>query len=74
MTDADLKANPFVDVIAYYGEREDALVKTMRGRFELKIETISMATIGIIAAIIVVLVAFLILLFLWRRRKKEEDW
>lgn len=74
MSDEDLKANPFVDVIAYYGEREDALVKTIRGRFELKIETISMATIGLIALIIVIVVAFFILLFLWRRRKKEEEW
>lgn len=74
MNEEDLEANPFVDVIAYYGEREDALVRTIRGRFELKIEIISMATIGLIALIIVILAAFFILLFFWRRRKKEEGW
>lgn len=74
MTDEDLADNSLVDVIAYYGEREDGLVKVQRGRFELKIETISFATIGLIALIILIIAAFLILLFLWRRRKKEEDW
>ncbi|MBU0907077.1 MAG: hypothetical protein KKE05_02870, partial [Nanoarchaeota archaeon] len=74
MSDADLDANPFVDVIVYYGEREDSLVKVQRGRFELKIETISFVTIGLIALIVVIVAAFFILFFLWRRRKKEEGW
>ncbi|MFH1801981.1 MAG: hypothetical protein ABH864_00855 [archaeon] len=73
MTDEDLDDNSFVNIIAYYGEREDGLVKIQRGKFELTIETISYATIGLIALIIVIVVAFFILLFLWRRRKKEED-
>jgi len=70
MTDEDLEDNSFVDVTAYYGEREDSLVKIMKGRFELKIERITIMTIGLIIVIIIVLI---LLFLLWRRRKKEED-
>ncbi len=55
MTDEDLKDNDFVTVKAYYGEREDSLVRVMQGRFELEIETISFATISLIIIVFVIL-------------------
>jgi hypothetical protein len=73
MTDADLEDNSFVEVIAYYGEREDSLIKTIRGKFELNIETISFATIGLITIILIVIIAILVLIFMLKRRRDEED-
>jgi hypothetical protein len=75
MTDEDLDANQFVNVIAYFGEREDSLVKVIQGKYELKIESISYATIGLVVLIIVILGTIFFLFFWWRRRRKEEeDW
>lgn len=74
MADDDLDENQFVDVVAYYGEREDSLVNTIQGRFELKIETISFATIALISLLLIVILAIIILLIILRRRKDEDDW
>jgi len=75
MTDEDLKENSFVDVVAYYGEREDSLIKILKGKFELKIETISFATIGLIVLVLIVLTSLVILIFLFlKRRKEKDDW
>lgn len=73
MTDRDLEQNSFVDVTVYTGEREDSLIKIIQGRFELKIELISMATIGLISMIIIVLITIIILIIVWRRRKEDDD-
>ena len=74
MTDEDLAENDFVDVVAYYGEREDSLVKILRGRFNLDIELISFATIGLLTLGMIVILAIIIVLFiLWKRRKDDDD-
>jgi hypothetical protein len=70
MSEGDLADNPLVDLTAYYGEREDSLIKLFQGKFELGIQSITPLTIALIVAIVLLL--FLILL-LWRRRKKEDD-
>jgi len=69
----DLQENNFVNVIAYYGQREDSLVKIMKGRFELKIELISYATIGLLTIGVIVIIAMIILFFLWKKRRDEDD-
>ena len=73
MTDSDLQKNNFVNVIAYYGEREGSLIKILKGRFEIKIELISYATIGLILLGIIIIITMIILFVLWKRRK-EDDW
>ncbi|RMD66315.1 hypothetical protein D6817_04360 [Candidatus Pacearchaeota archaeon] len=73
MADDDLKKNQFVEVIAYYGERESSLVNAIKAKLKLEIVTISFATIGLFALIIVVVAALIFLFMLWRRRKKEEE-
>ncbi|MFH1290634.1 MAG: hypothetical protein ABIH92_04460 [Nanoarchaeota archaeon] len=72
MSDEDLEENDFVDVIAYYGEREDGLIKVFQGRFELKIEIISLATIGLVALVLVIIIVIIFLLIAWRKRKEED--
>ena len=73
MTDEDLGQNSFVNVVAYYGEREDSLVKTIQGKFALDIELISFATIGLVSIILVAIIAIIVLLILWKRRKDDEE-
>ncbi len=73
MTEEDLDDNEFVDVIVYYGEREDSLVKSIKGRFELGIEFLSAATIGLIVLVIAILFAILILFIIFWRRRKDDD-
>lgn len=73
MTEEDLKDNDYIDLVAYYGEREDALVNTYKKRFELNIDRYTAVTY-----LIIVLIILLILLLLWffilKRRRKEDDW
>ncbi len=72
MTDEDLADNQIVEVIAYYGERADSLVKALRGKYDLRIISISFATIGLIALIVLVLIALIFLLFVFLRRRRED--
>lgn len=72
MADEDIQKNPFVELGVYSGEREDSLVHSFSGKFELEIERLTIITYSIIVLIIVVitLIAFIILL---KRREKNED-
>ena len=72
LTDEDLGKNSFVDVVAYFGEREDSLVKIFKGRFEVKIETLTLLTYSIIALIIII-IALIIIIVIIRRREEEEE-
>jgi hypothetical protein len=71
LTDEDLEENPFVNLEAYYGEREDSLIKLFKGRFELKIQKYTMVTYIIISLIILIILILLILF--WIRRRNDED-
>lgn len=71
LSDEDLEDNDLVNIVAYYGEREDNLVKILQGKFKFNIQRISGLTILIILAIIIILI--LIIFLLWRRRKDKED-
>ncbi|RMD45391.1 hypothetical protein D6829_02450 [Candidatus Pacearchaeota archaeon] len=71
MTEKDLESNPFVNVIAYYGEREDSLVHQFKGKFKLDVDILNTLTFSIIV-IAIVLVVLLIVVFVIKRR--DEDW
>lgn len=73
MSESDLNKNAFVNVAAYFGEREDNLLKTVQGKFELKIERISYATIGYVALALIVIMIIIYLIILFKRRKKKDD-
>lgn len=73
MSDEDLGKNSFVDVIVNYGEKEDSLVKMFKGRFELKIESLSILTYAIIALAIAILVLIIIIIILKRREKNYDS-
>ena len=70
MDDADLEDNPYVNLVAYYGEREDSLVGVFKGKFELDLDMLSGMTYLIILIIIVILVLALIL---WKK-KQDDEW
>lgn len=70
LTEDDLLNNPFVNLIANYGERENSLVKTITGKQELMIESFTLTTYAIIGTTIIMII--LIFLF-FKRRKEEED-
>jgi len=69
LDDADLDDNEFVDVVAYYGEREESLVGVFKGKFELDIDMFS----GVVVLIgVVVLLLFLLLVILWKKKQENE--
>ncbi|MEM4625439.1 MAG: hypothetical protein QXJ28_01570 [Candidatus Pacearchaeota archaeon] len=73
LTEKELAENKFVNVVAYYGERKENLVKIIKGRFELIIEIISFATAVLILLVIVIAIVILFFLILFWRRKKEDE-
>jgi hypothetical protein len=70
MTEEDLKDNPFIDLIAYYGEKENSLVNVHKERFELDIDRYTLVTYLIIAIIIILI---FLLVFWWRLKRKEDN-
>ena len=72
LTESDLENNPFVNVIAYYGERKDSLVNIFSKTFELKYQRFKLLTY-IIFMLIFIIIFFIILFIIARRREKEDD-
>ncbi|MGV8152522.1 MAG: hypothetical protein ACP5OG_05565 [Candidatus Nanoarchaeia archaeon] len=72
LTEDDIEKNSEIQVIAYFGERENNLVKELRQKFPLTIETLTMTTYAIILLILIILVLIIIILLIKRRRDKEE--
>lgn len=64
LSENDIKNNPTIKVKAYYGERENNLVKTIYGEFEYKEKTIDYVTYTLI-----LLVVLLLLLLIFGRKK-----
>lgn len=67
LTEEDIEENEIVTVRAYYGERENSLVKIIEAEFELKLKGIDYAFYSLL--IIIILLLFLIF---WRRRKDKK--
>ncbi len=68
LADEDLENNEIVRARAYYGQREDALVKIVEGDFELVIKAFDIMTYLPVALILVLL----ILILLARKKKKKK--
>ena len=71
LTDEDLLSNSFVELTAYYGEKEDSLVKVFKGRFELDVQIIS--AVAVVAAVLILLL-LIFLIILWRKKRRGDDW
>jgi hypothetical protein len=70
MSDEDLDDNPFVNVMAYYGEREEVLVKVFKGKFDLDIDMFTGMTYLIVLVVILLVVVGLVL---WKK-KRDDEW
>ena len=68
LNDYDLENNEFINFIAYYGQREDSLVKILKGKIELEIKRIDVTFYTVLA--IIILLALLLLLIIIKRRKE----
>ncbi len=64
----DASDNEQIRIRAYYGERENTLIKVLEGRFELLIKSGDYLFYGLI----IIIIALLFILF-WKRRKKKEE-
>jgi hypothetical protein len=64
LSDTDLEDNPTVHVRAHYGQRQDALVKTQEGDFEISVKAFDLWTY-----LPVILIFALVLLILLGRKK-----
>ena len=71
MTDYDIEKNRFIDITAYYGQRENSLTKIWKGKLELIIKRFDVAFYAVVT--IVVILILLLILLLARRRRKDED-
>ena len=67
LLDYDIERNEYIDVIAYYGQREDSLVKLLKGRFKLILKKFDI--IYYVAIFIIILILLLILLAFLTRKK-----
>jgi hypothetical protein len=70
LDDEDLSDNAYVNLVAYYGEREASLVGVFRGKFELDIDAFS----GMTYLIAVCLVLLLVLIFVLWKKKQDDEW
>lgn len=70
MDESDLRDNKLVDLVVYYGEREDSLVKVFRGKFDLDIDMFS----GAVYLIVVVLILLILLLVILWKKKRDDEW
>jgi archaellum component FlaF (FlaF/FlaG flagellin family) len=64
LSDADVENNPVVKVKAYYGERENSLIKTLYGEYALRLVTIDYVMYALILAVVI-----LIALIMFGRKK-----
>ena len=64
----DLEDNQRIKVRAYYGERENVLVRVIEGTFELIMKGIDYLFYTLLAIIVV-----LIMLVVWKRHKKKKE-
>ena len=60
LSDADIENNPTVNVKGYYGERENSLIKTVSGEYEMKISTGDIILYALIALVIILLALILL--------------
>ena len=67
MAEEDLEDNSIVSLVAYYGERQDSLVKDFRGKFELDIDYFTFLTYVIIALIILIIILVILIIIIKRR-------
>ena len=70
MSEDDLYDNELVNAVAYFGEREETLVKVFRGKFKLNVDLLTRTTWAIILVVILILVIGIIL---WKR-KQDDEW
>ncbi len=72
MSEEDLADNAFVDLTVYSGEREDSLVHSFNGKFDLEVERVTIITYVIIILLIIVVILVIFIILLKRKEKKEE--
>lgn len=68
MEEEDLEDNHQIKIRAYYGERENTLIRVIEGTFELVLKGIDYMFYGLLIVIFV-----LIFLVVWKRRKKKKE-
>ncbi len=73
-TDSDLEKNSMIELTLYSGERDNNLVYSLSGNFQLKIETFTALTyIAIGIAIIIIILMMIIFFIIFKRRKKKDN-
>jgi hypothetical protein len=71
LLDEDIDKNAFVNAVLHFGEKETSLVKTLKGRFELR--TSSVATVTYVLVTLSFGAGIFFFLFAWRRRKEKKE-
>jgi len=68
LTDEDIEENEIVTVRAYFGEREESLVRIKQKDFEMKLAGLDYVFYSLLLIIVI-----LLFLIIWKRRKKKKD-
>ncbi len=72
LEDEDYPDNRFINLRVFYGQREDHLVKTLIGKFELSVKAVDYLTY-IMVFIVILLLLFFFLLFFRRKKEKKRE-
>ena len=64
LSDSDITSNPIIKVKAYYGERENSLIKILYGEYAFKL-----VSFDIVFYVLIVLIILLLLLVIFGRKK-----
>ncbi|MFH1637523.1 MAG: hypothetical protein ABIB71_03805 [Candidatus Woesearchaeota archaeon] len=71
LTDSDLEKNNYINLIAYYGQRESSLIKVLKAKLQLEIKSVDIVYYSVWVGVILLIIVLLFLLF--RRRKEDEE-
>ena len=67
LSEEDIEDNEMVKVRAYYGERENSLIKIIEGEFELVLKGADYLSYSLL-----IIIVLLIILIIWKRYKDKK--
>ena len=71
LEEEDFEDNERISVVAYYGEREQNLVKILRAEYEVAFRGVGMIIFYVVGGIVIILILILLFFFLIGRRRKK---
>lgn len=71
LIEEDFEDNEKISIVAYYGEREQNLVKMLRAKYEVGFKGVGYIIFYIVGGIVIILIIIFLIFFLLGRKKKK---